>query len=194
MANGFSNVPPILTNIANNVVGGNIGGILSTRPTAKYMSGARCILRVNDRIVAFAFGVSWRIQTAYRELNTIDNPLPEELVPQAIKVDGTISALHVPGASVGVLLWQPDTIGFLFHKYIKIEVRDSKTNQLLFYAPRAVITSRQEEIRVDQLANVNLNFAAIGFRDEKEPTFPSSYSETASVASLGNGTIPSLNT
>jgi hypothetical protein len=179
MANGFNNVPPegqvLLDNVAS-----NIAGIISTRPQAKYMSGARCIVRINGKLAAFAFGISWKIETRFREVNAIDNPLPEELIPQTICVYGTISALHIPGQSAGTALWQPDALSFLFHRYIQIEVRDSQTNNLLFLAPKAVITSRSEDIRVDQLASVSLEFRAIGFRDEKIPDYPDDKDDTSS--------------
>lgn len=172
MPAGFDNVPIFGDQLANNLVGGNIGGIFSTRPSAKYMSGARCVLRINSKPVAFAFGISWRIDTSHLELNVIDNPLPEELVPKSIQVSGSISALHVPGQGPGAQLWQGDVLSFLFHQYVTIEVRDSVTNQLLFFASKAAITSRQEEIKTDDLAQISLNFIAIGFKDEKEPDVP----------------------
>lgn len=171
MPKGFINVPNVGQQLVDNV-GSNIAGIVSTRPQAKYVSGARTILRVNGKIAAFAFGISWNIVTAYKEIGVIDNPLAEELVPQRIRVDGTISAMHMPGFGPGVQLWQADVLDFLFHQYIQIEVRDSVTSQLLFYAPRAAITTRREEIRVDNLAHLSLNFIAIGFRDEKDPVVP----------------------
>lgn len=195
MANGFQNTPPELQSVVDNAVGGNIGGIISSRPTAKYMSGARCVLRLNGKVALFAFGISWRIQTGYKEVNAIDNPLPEEFVPQKIRVDGSISALHVPGQGAGVQLWQPDALSFLFHQYIQIEVRDSQTDQLLFFAPKAVITNRSEEVRVDQLANVTLSFMAIGFRDEKDPTYPADFdktSPTSGTSSNKNGQATNL--
>jgi hypothetical protein len=105
---------------------------------------------------------------------------------RAIKVAGNISALHIPGQGAGVQLWQPDMLSFLFHQYITIEVRDSVTNQLLFYAPKAVINSRQEDIRVDELAQVNLSFMAIGFRDEKNPEVPDGALSQANDSKLGD--------
>ncbi len=171
MAAGFNNVPEITQRLLDNAAS-NLSGIISTRPSAKYMSGARCLLKVNNRPVGFAFSIQWRIDTQYMELNVIDNPLSEELIPKAIRVSGSISALHIPGEGIGVQLWQADVLSFLFHQYITIEVRDSTTNQLLFYAPQAVITTRQEDIRVDDLAQVSLNFMAIGFRDERTPAAP----------------------
>lgn len=172
MPTGFDNVPNVGQQLTDNLVGGNVAGIFSTRPSAKYVSGARCVLRINGKPVAFAFSVSWRIDTLYTEINAIDNPLPEELVPRAIKVSGSIAALHIPGQGPTAKLWQPDVLSFLFHQYITIEVRDSATGQLLFYTSKAVINSRQEEIRVEELAQVNLSFQAIGFKDEREPEIP----------------------
>lgn len=167
---GFNNTPNVATGIANNIAS-NITGILSTRPQAKYASGARCLLKVNGRLVGFAFGISWRIQTQVQEIRTVDNPLPYELVPQMITVDGTISALHIPGQGIGAQLWQPDVLNFLSQQYISIEARDTN-DQLLFFTAEAMITSRMEEIKVDQLANVTLTFKAIGFRDERAPAVP----------------------
>jgi hypothetical protein len=169
---GFNNTPAFGQQIADNLVGGNFSGILSTRAQAKYASGARTILRINGKPAVFAFGVSWNIMTSYREVNGIDNPLPEELVPQRIRVEGSITALHIPGWGAADQKWQADSLGFLFHRYITIEVRDSATDELLFFAPKAAITSRREEIKVDALAHVSLSFIAIGYRDEKDPSIP----------------------
>lgn len=171
MPNGFNNRPNIGQSLLDNTAG-NISGVFSTRPSAKYSSGARTILKVNGKIVGFAFGVSWRISTAVTEINTIDDPLPNEFVPQRISVDGTISALHIPGTSAGTEQWQAGIQTFLFAPYIAIEVRDSSTDETLFFTARAVITSRQEDIRVDQLSSVVLTFKAIGFRDEVMPERP----------------------
>jgi hypothetical protein len=160
---GFDNIP----NISNNI-NSNVSGIFSAKSTAKYASGARTTLKINGKIVGFCFGVSWRITTQVTEIVTIDDYLPHELAPQRISVEGSLSALHIPGVSAGSELWQSDALNFLFQQYITIEVRDV-TDQLLFYTARAMITSRQEDIRVDSLANVQLSFRAIGFQDERKP-------------------------
>lgn len=169
MPSGFNNRPPVAQQLLDNVAS-NVSGIISTRPTAKYASGARCILKINNEIAGFAFGVSWRITTMATEINTIDDYFPYELAPQRIQVEGTISALHIPGQSAGTKLWQPDSLSFMFHKYITIEVRDIVTDDILFLTTKAVITSRAEDLKVDQLSSVQLSFKAIGFRDEREPT------------------------
>lgn len=162
---GFNNRP---NTIADNVAS-NVSGIFSTKSSARYASGARTILKINGKVTGFAFGISWRINTAVTEINTIDDYFPAELAPQRVTCEGSISSLHIPGQSAGTELWQPDALNFLFQQYITIEVRDSATDQLLFYTSKAMITSRMEDIRVDQLANVSLSWRAIGFQDERKP-------------------------
>lgn len=176
MPNGFNNRPGVGQSLVDNVVG-NVSGVFSTRPAAKYSSGARTILKINGKVVGFAFGVSWRINTTVAEINTIDDPLPNEFVPQRLSVEGSISALHIPGTSASTENWQPDVLSFLFHQHLQIEVRDSRSDQILFLTNKAVITSRQEDIRVDQLSSVTLTFKAIGWRDEKNPEYPNGISE-----------------
>ena len=175
---GFNNKPNTITdNIASNVT-----GIFSTKQSAKYASGARTVLKINGQIVGFAFGISWRINTAVTEINTIDDVFAYELAPQRVTVEGSISALHIPGMSAGTQLWQPDALNFLFQQYITIEVRDT-TDQLLFYTSKAMITSRSEDLRVDQLANVQLQFRAIGFQDERVPKLAEKADKTSTIAS-----------
>lgn len=164
---GFNNKPAFGDQLANNVAS-NVAGVFSTKSSARYASGARCILKINGKITGFAFGVSWKINTQVTEINTIDDYFPHEIAPQRVTVEGTLSALHIPGQSAGTELWQPDAINFLFQQYITIEVRDT-TDQLLFYTNKAMITSRAEDIRVDALSSVQLSWRAIGFQDERKP-------------------------
>lgn len=181
-ANGFDNRPNNLLDAAlspfsiisspNNLLDTALSpfsGIISSRPNAKFMSGARCALKVNGELVGFAFGISWSITTSFSEINTLDNYLPEELAPQRITVEGTLSALHVPGVSCTTLGWQGDVNSLLFAPYISIEARDQGTNQLIFATDKAVIINRTEDLRVDQLSNVAIRWRAIGFIDEKKP-------------------------
>ena len=165
---GFNNRPGAGQRLADNVAS-NVSGIFSTKSSARFASGARTTMKINGKITGFAFGVSWKITTSVTPINVIDDYFPAELAPQRIQVEGSISALHIPGQSAGTELWQPDALNFLFQQYITIEVRDSATDQLLFYTSKAMITSRQEDIKVDSLANVTLNFMAIGFQDERKP-------------------------
>lgn len=165
---GFDNRSSILSNAIS-----PLSGIISTRPNAKFMSGARCVLKVNGQLVGFAFSISWSVNTSFTEINTIDDYLPAELAPQRITVEGTLSALHVPGVSANTLNWQGDVTNFLFAPYISIEARDQTTNQIIFATDKAVILNRTEEVKVDSLASVTLRWRAIGYLDEKQPkAFP----------------------
>ena len=150
----------------------NIEGIFSTKQMAKYLSGARCVLRVNGKIVGFAFAISWEIKTAVTEINTIDDYMPYELAPSRIEVNGAISGFRIPGSGPTQKLMQSDIEGFLHQRYIEIEVRDSQTDNLIFKTSRAMITSRTENIKTDALADMTLSFKAIGWADERAPAEP----------------------
>lgn len=174
---GFNNTPSAAQGLANNVAS-NITGIISTKPSAKYASGARCILKMNGNIVGFAFDVSWRINTPVKQILTIDDYLPTELAPQRVTVDGTISALHIPGQSAGTLMWQADVLNFLSQQYVSIEVRDSATDQLMFFTAEALVTGRSEDLKVDSLSQVQLTWTAIGYLDERTPAAPANLNNT----------------
>jgi len=161
----------LISSAAENV-GDTLREIYSLRPQAKYASGARCMLKINGELAAFATAISWRINTETREIRTIDNPLPVELVPTMVSVEGTIGGLRLPGQSPTQNLIMPDVLSFLFHKYITIEVRDSKTDQLLFLTGKAQITSRAEELKAEALGSITLAWKAIGWRDERDPEPP----------------------
>jgi len=150
-------------------------------PKAKYVSGARVILKVNDRLMGFSFGISWDITTDYKEINTIDDYQSWELVPTRISVNGTISGFHLPDKSPSLIGIQSDLISFLFDKYLTIEVRDSATDSLLFYTNKAVIVNRSETINAENLATLNLRFKAIGFK-EGAMEYPTNYDKKSKDA------------
>lgn len=164
-------------------------GIFSTKSTAKYVTGARCILRVNGRVVGFAFGISWRVNTMANEIMTIDDYLPAEIVPSRVTVEGSISALHVPGQGPSAEFMQANIASFLFQKYIQIEVRDSTTNALLFFTSKAMVTSRIEEVKAEQLSTMTLSFKAIGWKDEREPSYPQNFDKDSTAKKAGNAPI-----
>lgn len=169
--NKIDNGDNIAKSLINNVAGG-ASSILSIKPMAKFLSGARCILKVNGRIIGFAFAISWDIRTHVTEINTIDDYLPYELAPQRVEVSGAISGFRIPGSGPGQTLLQADVESFIHQRYIDIEVRDSQTDNLIFLTTKAMITSRTENIKIDQLADMTMAFKAIGYRDERDPSIP----------------------
>jgi hypothetical protein len=180
--NKIDNSDNVLSKLTKNVAS-NLD-IFTVKPMAKYLSGARCVLRVNGKIIGFAFAISWDIKTSVTEINTIDDYMPYELAPQRIEVTGAISGFRIPGSGPSIMLIQTDIESFLHQRYIDIEVRDSQTDNLIFLANKALITSRTENIKIDQLADMTLSFKAIGWADERSPKRPDGVGESVNA----NGT------
>ena len=109
------------------------GEVFSTKPRAKFASGARTIVRINGKPLAFAFQVQWQIETKQTEIRTIDDYLPYEFAPSIVSVSGSLSGWHIPGEGATQQNIQSNVLSFLFHQYITIEVRDSATDALLFF-------------------------------------------------------------
>jgi len=167
---------------AENLVS-SVGTINSLKPTAKYMSGARAVLKVNGSIVGFAMQISWTINTEQVEINTIDDYMPYEIAPRRISVNGTIGTFVIPGRSPTAELIQSDSLSFLFNKYITIEIRDSVTDNMLFKTNKAVITSSSSDLRAEQLGSTTLQWKAIGWVNESAPGLPSGYNDASDKAS-----------
>jgi hypothetical protein len=173
----------LVSGLAGNLAS-NIDGIFSIKPMAKYLSGARCTLKINGKIIGFAFGISWNIETSVTEINTIDDPLAYELAPCNISVTGQISGFRIPGSGPGQMLIQGDVLSFVHQRYVEIEVRDTQTDNLIFLTKKAMITSRSENIRSDALAEMTLNFKAIGFADERTPKLPDGVGDSVSATGI----------
>lgn len=188
----LTNAGSFAQNVLSNVASQG-SGIISTKPEAKFASGARCVLKINGRLIGFAFGISWRIQTTATEILTIDDWLPAEIVPQRILVEGTLSCFHIPGQGASAEFIQANIGNFLFQKYIQIEVRDSNTDALLFFAPKVIVTSRAEDFKIDQLASMNLTWKAIGWKDEREPALPLNADKTTTSKDSSNTSGPNDN-
>jgi len=162
----------------------SLSSILSLRPQAKYMTGARTIIRINGDIVAFAFQVAWSIRTEVTEINTIDDALPWELAPKRIEVTGTIGMFQVPGQSPQAMTIQSDVGSFLMNRYITIEVKDSSTDAVIFRAGTAMITGQQSELSYEQIGRTTLTWKAIGWQVENPPKTPEDQSDSEVKSSL----------
>lgn len=173
-------------------IASNFTSIFSIKPMAKYLSGARCVLRMNGKIVGFAFGITWKISTSVTEIRTVDDYLPHELAPKHVSVEGTITGFRIPGFGPGSELLQTDMLSFLHQRYIEIEVRDEQTDNLIFLTRRALITDRTESIKTDQLAEMQLHFKAIGWSDERAPEYPKGYDTPGPVDANGTSPVDSV--
>lgn len=183
----FPNFGDVLKNAASDVT-----SIFSIKPMAKYLTGARCVLRINGKIVGFAFGISWKINTSVNEIRTVDDYQAYELAPKHIGVEGTITGFRIPGFGPGAELLQTDILSFLHQRYIEIEVRDSQTDNLIFLTRRALVVGRTENVKSGQLADMALQFKAIGWSDERAPEYPVGYDKVDNVDANGTNPIEDL--
>ena len=170
--------------VANNLLS-NIGNI-SAKPEAKYNTGARCVIKVNGRLVGFAFSVSWNVQTDNQEIMTIDEYLPVELAPRMITVNGTLGTFVIPGRSSTSELLQSNALSFMMNKYITIEISDSATGTLLFKTNKAVVTGQQTSIQAEQMSVTQLTWKAIGWSHEFAPEEPVGSAEDRLVSGVKN--------
>lgn len=170
--------------VANNLLS-NIGNI-SSKPEAKYNTGARCVIKVNGRLVGFAFSVSWNVQTDNQEIRTIDEYLPVELAPNMVSVSGTLGTFVIPGRSATSELLQSNALSFIQNKYITIEISDSATGTLLFKTNKAVVTGQQTSIQAEQMSVTQLTWKAIGWQHEFAPEAPTESNEDRLVSGVKN--------
>lgn len=112
----------------------------------KVHSGARAILKIDNQVAVYATNVSYSITTDFKEIQGIDNSLPDELVPTSIKVEVTCTNFRVPKESASALGLQPTILNHLHQRYINIEIRDRGTNDVILYVPKALLTNRDGQI------------------------------------------------
>ena len=150
----------------------NIGAVATLKQEAKYHTGPRCVIKINGKLIGFAFSVSWNIQTDNQEIRTIDDYFPAELAPRQIAVSGTLGTFVIPGRSATAELLQSNALAFLQNKYITIEISDSATGSSLFKTNKAVITGQQTSIQSEQVSVTQLSWKAIGWQHEAAPEEP----------------------
>jgi hypothetical protein len=169
--------------LAENLVSSAVGALSPLNNFARYMTGARAIIKVNGKLFGFAYGVNYTINTPHEEVWTIDDWTAYELAPQRISISGTLGMFHVPGKSPTEQLVQANVLSYLMHKYITIEISDQMTGEKIFKTERAVITSKSQNLNAGELSTINLTWKAIGWIDELTPKYP----EGADGSSPGAG-------
>jgi len=154
----------------------------------RYLTGSRCIIKVNNKLFGFAFKASYNISTLQEEIWTIDDWTPWELAPQRVMVTGTLGMFHIPGKGPAKELVQPNVLSFLHHKYITIEIRDHMTDQVIFKTNKAVITNKSQTIEAGTLSTIELQWKAVGWFDEMQPNFPVGHDTSdGGVEQVGKG-------
>jgi hypothetical protein len=169
-----STVGGITEGLAQNIAKSAASSVSPLNNLGKYLTGTRAIVKVNDKIFGFAFGVTININTEYVENATIDSPIAYELMPTRLTVNGTLSMFHIPGRGPSKRLVQSNAVSYLMHKYIGIEIMDQTTGQIIFKTNKAVVTNRSQTINAGEISNIQLHWKALGFVDDlTNPTLPS---------------------
>lgn len=171
--------------LAEQLVNSAVGAMSPLNNYARYMTGARAIIKVNGKLFGFAFGVNYNINTAADEVWTIDDWTAYELAPQRITITGTMGLFHIPGKGPTQELVQANVLSFLMHKYITIEITDQTTGQKIFKTERAMITSKSQTLQAGDISTIQLNWKAIGWLDELTPKYP----DGADGGEVGGGGI-----
>lgn len=161
------------TNTADLVAESAFGNIGLSKNMGKYFTGSRCVIKINSDLAGFAFAVSFSINTEQEEIWAIDSWTPWEIAPKRVTVEGTLGMFHIPGKGPSQEGIQADVLSFMFHKYITLEVRDARSDIMVFQTNKAVVTSRRQDIKAGELSTIQLNWKAIGWADEKFPALPS---------------------
>jgi hypothetical protein len=180
----FTRVADVTQNVLS-----NLGTPASLKPEAKYHTGPRCVLKVNGKLIGFAFAVSYTIQTDNTEVFTIDDYLPYELAPRSISVSGTLGMFVIPGRSSVSEGLQSNVLSFMMNKYISLEISDSATGTILFKTNKAVITGQQTSIQAEQMSITQLSWKAIGWQNE---TIPEEATEAGGIGRSFSGAVNSL--
>ena len=175
-----------VSGLADSVLNSAIGGLSPLNNFGRYMSGARAIIKVNDRLFGFAFAVNYNINTEYAENQTIDDYIAYELMPTRVTVSGTMSMFHVPGKGPTNQLVQANVLSYLMHRYITIEISDQTTGQTIFKTNKAVITNKAQSLQVGELSTIQLSWKALGWIDEMaQPNYP----QDAAGENTGGGAV-----
>jgi hypothetical protein len=173
--NAFTNAGTLsgeIGNAAGSLLNSAVGAASPLNNYARYMTGARAIIKVNGKLFGFAFGVNYNISTPHEEIWTIDDWTPYELAPQRIMINGTLGMFHIPGKGPTKELVQANVLSFLMHKYITIEITDQMTGQKIFKTEHAVITNKSQMLNAGDISTIQLNWKAIGWIDELTPKLP----------------------
>lgn len=183
----------MVSGLADNLINSAVGGLSPLNNFGRYMTGARAIIKVNDKLFGFAFGVNFNIQTETNEVWTIDDWTPYELAPNRIMVSGTMGLFHIPGKGPTRELVQANVLSFLFHRYVTIEITDQMTGQTIFKTNRAVITNKSQSIQAGEISTIQLSWKAIGWADELNPQYPQdSGADSAAPTSPIQGALNSI--
>jgi hypothetical protein len=141
--------------------------------TPQLLSGARCLVSINNSRYGAGFVLSYRFATAQNEEYCVDSPLPFELVPGPIGVQMSLKIYRTPDndpSATGLAPKADLAAGTYVHRdytesdYLTVEVRDRVTDMTVLYIPKAAVTDRSGTMSAEDLLEETLVIKGIGFR------------------------------
>ena len=188
----------IVQSAASDLISGVTGNVKSAIASAsplndfgKYFTGLRAIIKVNDQLFGFAFGVSLNLKFDTEEIWTIDNYQAYELAPRKMIATGTISMFHIPGKGPGIQNVHPNGLSFLMHRYISLDISDQMTGESIFKTEKAMITGRTQDVDANKISTIRLEWKAIEWVTEND--LNNIVEGRDDPASEGQNSVPLLN-
>jgi hypothetical protein len=154
----------------------------------KVSTGARAILKINNRVVAFANSVSYRIGYSISSVNTLGRLTAARFEPTGSDVTLNLGMFRytAPGgkgnAPDGTLGLVPTIQGMLTSDDIKIELKDRVTGETILMVDRARLTDRSGVVDARGILSETMSFVGV-----------ISWSSDSGVQSEGGGVLPPNN-
>ena len=133
-----------------------------------YLTGAICVIKLNDKIVGFSNGINYQIRIEARQTNAIDSIHPLEIYPYKVNINGQIHNFMVNNLSPTRMKVMPIIENILISKYVSVEVyrKDVEGNlHKVVTFPKSLIIDRSETIPAGQAARQTLTFTATSWED-----------------------------
>lgn len=141
---------------------------VSLNSPSSYLTGALCLLKLNNKIVGFSNGINYQIRIESRTTNAIDNIHPLEIYPYKINISGQIHNFIVTDLSPTRMKIMPTIDNIMLGKYLKIEVyqkMDDKTLKKMISFPKSFIVDRAESHPASQTSRSTLTFLSTSWED-----------------------------
>ena len=149
----------------------------------KIQTGARAILKIDNKVVAFATGVGFRVAIPHAPVNVLGRYSTARYEPLGMDVTVNCSVLRFvdnggggnapDGAAANI---QPLLQDIINKDDIKIEVMDRKTDEVLIVVNRARLTDRGGNLGARDMLTENWTF--VGVLAESSESGPQEESST----------------
>lgn len=166
---------------------------LNGRPDPKlpeYVSGARAVVWVNQKKVAACLDVSWSVSIDHREVRTIDQQVPWELIPSQISIKAMLRRfIHPDATAAGDHLFTIITAA-LHTPTATLDIRDRLGNPL--FVAKGSFTDLEGSVSAGKIAMESVRFNGYYWRQNDQQEFDPEFANRGAVAraaSLGRSKL-----